>query len=96
MELAGKGPDDFGRLLNFRLEDVQMGHGADLPRADRQHEHTLFFQLSDEFVSGSQHRVHAKDDEAKAFYLHYGFEPSPTDEYHLFLMMKDIRKSIGV
>jgi len=35
--------------------------------------------------------VHAKDDEAKSFYQHYDFEPSPTDPLHLFLLMKDLR-----
>lgn len=34
--------------------------------------------------------VHAKDDEAKAFYERFNFRPSPTDPYHLFLLMKDI------
>jgi GNAT superfamily N-acetyltransferase len=33
--------------------------------------------------------VHAKDDEAKAFYQHFDFDPSPSDPYHLFLIMKD-------
>jgi GNAT superfamily N-acetyltransferase len=35
--------------------------------------------------------VHAKDDEAKAFYEHFDFIPSPSDPYHLFRLMKDIR-----
>jgi GNAT superfamily N-acetyltransferase len=39
--------------------------------------------------------VHAKDDGAKAFYQHYGFTPSPTDPFRLFLLMKDIRASLG-
>jgi GNAT superfamily N-acetyltransferase len=34
--------------------------------------------------------VHAKDDAARTWYLHWGFEPSPTDPYHLFLIMKDL------
>lgn len=36
--------------------------------------------------------VHAKDDRARAFYEHFDFTPSPTDPYHLFLLLKDIRK----
>lgn len=36
--------------------------------------------------------VHAKDDRAKAFYEHFDITPSPTDPYHLFLLLKDIRK----
>lgn len=35
--------------------------------------------------------VHAKDDEAKAFYEHFDFVPSPSDPYHLFRLLKDIR-----
>jgi predicted N-acetyltransferase YhbS len=35
--------------------------------------------------------VHAQDDEARAFYEHVDFEPSPTHLLHLFLLMKDLR-----
>lgn len=38
--------------------------------------------------------VHAKDDDARAWYQAWEFEPSPTDPYHLFLMLKDIKKLI--
>jgi len=38
--------------------------------------------------------VHAKDDEAKSFYEHFAFEPSPSDPLHLFLLLKDIRAAI--
>jgi GNAT superfamily N-acetyltransferase len=34
--------------------------------------------------------VHAKGNDAKAFYELFDFEPSPTDPYHLFLLMKDL------
>jgi GNAT superfamily N-acetyltransferase len=40
--------------------------------------------------------VHAKDDEARAFYEHFGFDPSPTDQLHLFLVMKDLKLRIGL
>lgn len=36
--------------------------------------------------------VHAKDDNAKGFYEHFTFEPSPSDPYHLRLIMKDLRR----
>jgi GNAT superfamily N-acetyltransferase len=36
--------------------------------------------------------VHAKDDEAKSFYEHFGFTPLPSDPYHLFRLLKDLRK----
>ena len=38
--------------------------------------------------------VHAKDDQARAFYEHFGFTPSPSDPYHLFRLMKDIRAAL--
>lgn len=38
--------------------------------------------------------THAKDDEARAFYERFDFAPSPSDPYHLFLLLKDIRASL--
>jgi predicted N-acetyltransferase YhbS len=38
--------------------------------------------------------VHAKDEAAQAFYQRFGFEPSPSDELHLYLLMKDIKASL--
>lgn len=35
--------------------------------------------------------VHAKDEQARIWYEGFDFEPSPTDPYHLFLLMKDLR-----
>jgi GNAT superfamily N-acetyltransferase len=35
--------------------------------------------------------VHAKDDAARRWYETWEFEPSPTDPYHLFLMLKDLK-----
>lgn len=39
--------------------------------------------------------VHALHDEARSFYEHFHFEPSPTDSLHLLLLMKDAREIIG-
>lgn len=39
--------------------------------------------------------VHAKDDVARQWYLSWEFEPSPTDPYHLFLMLKDLKALLG-
>jgi GNAT superfamily N-acetyltransferase len=39
--------------------------------------------------------VHAKNDQAAAFYRHFGFAPSPTDPRHLFMIIKDIRLAAG-
>jgi GNAT superfamily N-acetyltransferase len=37
--------------------------------------------------------VHAKD-EAKGFYLHFNFIPSPTDPLHLYIALKDVREIV--
>lgn len=38
--------------------------------------------------------VHAVNDEARAFYEHFGFEASPTDATNLQLLVKDIRRAL--
>ena len=38
--------------------------------------------------------VHAKDDEAKSFYERFDFVPSPSDPYHLFRLLRDIRAAM--
>ena len=35
--------------------------------------------------------VHAKDDAARQWYASWEFEPSPSDAYHLYLMLKDLK-----
>ena len=40
--------------------------------------------------------VHAKDQGAKTFYMRFGFEPSPSDPFRLFLLLKDIKASLGL
>jgi predicted N-acetyltransferase YhbS len=40
--------------------------------------------------------VHAKDEAAKAYSQRFGFEPSPTDPFRLFLLMKDIKASLAI
>jgi GNAT superfamily N-acetyltransferase len=47
-----------------------------------------------EAIGGRAFLVHAKDDEARAFYSKFGMEPSPTDPLHLFHLFKDIRQSL--
>jgi len=39
--------------------------------------------------------VHAKDDEAKAFYERFDFIAAPSDPYHLFRLMKDVRAELA-
>ena len=38
--------------------------------------------------------VHAKDDEAKAFYKRFDFEPLPGYPLHLVLLLKDARRIV--
>jgi GNAT superfamily N-acetyltransferase len=38
--------------------------------------------------------VHAKDEAARQWYLRWEFEPSPSDPFHLFLLMKDIKAMV--
>jgi predicted N-acetyltransferase YhbS len=35
--------------------------------------------------------VHSLDDNARRFYQHFNFEPSPVDSMHLMLLMEDLR-----
>lgn len=39
--------------------------------------------------------VHAKDDVARQWYESWEFEPSQTDPYHLFLMLKDLKSLLA-
>jgi GNAT superfamily N-acetyltransferase len=39
--------------------------------------------------------VHAKDDNARQWYLNWEFEPSASAPFHLFLLMKDIKALVG-
>lgn len=48
-----------------------------------------------EAIGGRAFLVHAKDEEARAFYLKFGMEESPTNPLHLFLLFKDIRQSLA-
>lgn len=40
--------------------------------------------------------VHAKDDGARAYYERFGFVASPSDAFHLFVLMKDLKRITGV
>ena len=39
--------------------------------------------------------VHAKDESARQWYLNWEFEPSASDPFHLFLLMKDLKAMAG-
>lgn len=38
--------------------------------------------------------VHAKDDEARAYYERFDFIPAQSDPYHLFRLLKDVRSYV--
>lgn len=38
---------------------------------------------------------HAKDKDARRFYEHFDFVPSPTDSMHLFVLLKDVRRIVS-
>ena len=48
-----------------------------------------------EIVASRVLLVHAIDDDARLFYEHFGFEASSVDKYHLYLLTKDIKKTLG-
>jgi GNAT superfamily N-acetyltransferase len=39
--------------------------------------------------------VHAKDESARNWYVSWDFDPSPTDPYHLFLLINDLKRLLG-
>jgi len=39
--------------------------------------------------------VHAKNEAAERFYLHFGFIPSPVDPRHLYLLLKDVQRIVA-
>ena len=47
-----------------------------------------------EAIGGRAFLVHAKDEGARAFYLQFGMEQSPTNPLHLLLLFKDIRQTL--
>jgi GNAT superfamily N-acetyltransferase len=40
--------------------------------------------------------VHAKDERARAFYEHFNFTASSSDPLHLYILIKDLRRIIGL
>jgi hypothetical protein len=39
--------------------------------------------------------VHAKDEEARAFHVRFDFLAPPADPFHLFVLLKDIKATLG-
>lgn len=49
-----------------------------------------------DLIGGRALLVHAKDERAKSFYESFGFEASPIDPFHLYLLLKDIKKTLRI
>jgi len=90
--VARNQPDELPAVLLARMA-VDVGHqGQGLGVALLKHFIVKAVEVS-ELVGVRLLLVHAKDDEARAFYVHHGFEPSPVDDLTLMLLIADVRAS---
>ena len=76
-------------LARLAVDGAHQGHG--LGRSLLQ-EATLRFSNLAEHAGVRGLVAHALDERAKAFYLRFGFERSPTDPLHLILLAKDLQQ----
>lgn len=87
-------PDPMPVILLSRLaidrKDQGKGLGAQLLR-----DAIIRSVAAAEIVGVRAMLVHAMHDQARAFYAHFDFEPSPTDPMHLLLLIKDARVLLG-
>lgn len=90
---AGRYPQPVALLarLGVHVDHERRGLGAGL----LQDVLARLLELSDD-IGCRGLLVHAESDQARAFYMHLvpEFEPSPTDDLHLVLLMKDIRRTL--
>lgn len=83
-------PDDIPALLLARLAVDHRHHGQGLAGALLKHFLLKAVEVAD-IVGARVVLVHAKDEEAKHFYLHHDFLPSPLDELTLMRPITDLR-----
>ena len=81
-------------LLLARLAVDLKAQGNGLGRSLLQSVLGKYLQAS-EVIGCRALMVHAIDEAAIGFYQSYGFEPSPVDAAHLYLLTKDMRKTLG-
>lgn len=87
-------PDPIPVVVLARLAVARSHHGQGLGRALFQDAARRVIQAAD--VIGIRGMiVHALSDEAKAFYLHLGLEPSPLEPMTLMVTLADLRASIA-
>ena len=81
-------------LLLARLAVDMRAHGLGVGRSLLQSALLKYLQAS-EVIGCRALMVHAKDETALRFYERFGFESSPVDASHLYLLTKDIRRTLG-
>lgn len=68
---------------------------AHKPRLEKLFGRESIFELeAPEIIGVRALLVHALHERAREFNLQYDFEPAPTDQMHLILLMKDARKVV--
>ena len=77
-------------ILLARLAVDQRHQGAGLGRS-LLHDVLLRCVEAADAIGARVLLVHAKHDAAKAWYLQFGFEESPTDPLHLLMLLKNVR-----
>ncbi|MEX1008404.1 MAG: GNAT family N-acetyltransferase [Acidimicrobiia bacterium] len=83
-------PDPLPAILLGRLAVDQKHQGHRLDEALLEHFVLKSLEVA-ELTGVLVLLVHAKNESARDFYLRYGFEPSPIDEFTLMLLVKDAR-----
>ena len=86
----GQPAHPIGIILLARLAADYAEQGQGLGQALLKDALSRASQAAD-IISARAVLVHAIDEEAKAFYKHFGFEECPADDLHLMLLMKDLR-----
>lgn len=80
-------------ILLTRLAVDKTEQGAGLGKAMLKDALTRIAAAAD-IVGARAVLVHAIDAKAAAFYRRFGFEPSPSSDLHLMLLMKDLRQGL--
>jgi len=93
--IAGQGHQDVPVILiaRFAVDSSEQGRGLG--------RHLLLDALrrcveGAEVIGGRAVLVHAHDEDARRFWFAHDFESSPVDDYHLMLLMKDVRRTLGL
>lgn len=76
-------------LARLAVDQVHQGEGLGVSLLQ---DAMLRFATVAEHAGARALVAHAVDEHARSFYLRFGFEPSPTDDLHLTLLAKDLRK----